>query len=183
MVPHHFVLTKLSPIYFSTSIFACRAFAYFHFVFFIFFYFPFFYFANWHPHTHACTHIHTRREGLLVWLLLLLLCLSDCQAAAAAGFSAFSAFRFYRWHCCDSFSSFINAGSVKIYRQKKGKSSQMENYGCTRAHTHTHPHPHIHPTNRNISHPMNPVSFVISGCFIQFRGKRKFAKREKRGKW
>jgi len=48
----------------------------------------------------------------------------------------------------DSFSSFINAGSVKIYSRKKGKSSQMENYGCTRAHAHMHK---CHPLTHNNS--------------------------------
>lgn len=90
------------------------------------------FFANWHPHTLVHTHTRQWRKSLLVsLLLLLLLCLSGCQAAAAAGFSAFSA----AVAPTDSFSSFINAGSVKIYNRKKGKSSQMENYGCTRAHT------------------------------------------------
>lgn len=97
-------------------------------------------------------------------------------------FSAFCA-------ACCSFGSFINAGSVKIYSRKKGKSSQMENYGCTRAHTCymcvyvCNSHPLTHNNNSAyFPNPMNSDSFVISGCFIQFRGKRNSQKKNERQK-
>lgn len=107
------------------------------------------------------THTHTAS---------LLVC-PDCRCCCCV----YLAVKLRQLHQCCS-----HAGSVKIYSvQRKGKSSQMENYGCTRAaYTHIRTHTRTPTLAALTPNPYSvPASFVrsfvvISGCFIQFRRKR-----------
>lgn len=112
---------------------------------------------------------HTHTASLLVCPDCRCCCCSCCCCV-------YLAVKLRQLHQCCS-----HAGSVKIYSvQRKGKSSQMENYGCTRAaYTHIRTHTHAHPPWQHSPPTLTPSlprsfvrSFVISGCFIQFRRKR-----------
>lgn len=122
---------QLSSIYFSTSIFTPLLARFF---------------CKLTPsHTHTLTHT----ASLLVCPDCRCCCCSCCCCV-------YLAVKLRQLHQCCS-----HAGSVKIYSvQRKGKSSQMENYGCTRAaYTLTHAHPpwqHSPPTLT----PSLPRSFV-----------------------
>jgi len=138
-----FSLTKLSSIYFSTSIFACRALRISISLYFLF---------SFCKLTPSRTHTHAMRELVRVVVVVFPARCFCCYVYLAVKLRLLLVFQHFPLAAAaaaaDSFSSFINAGSVKIYSRKKGKSSQMENYGCTRAHAHMHK---CHPLTHNNS--------------------------------
>lgn len=107
----------------------------------------------------------------------LLVC-PDCRCCCCCC-CVYLAVKLRQLHQCCS-----HAGSVKIYSvQRKGKSSQMENYGCTRAaYTVTHTHTRT-PTLAVVTpNPYSvPASFVRSfvchfRLFYSISSQAKFAK-------
>jgi len=107
-----------------------------------------------------------------------LLRLSGCQAAAAVGFSAFSA------GCCRCRRRLLQQ-LHQCRKRENLQSKEREKFtnGKLRVHTCSRTHAQMPPPDPQQQHtfpnPTNAVSFVISGCFIQFRGKQNSAKIKK----